>query len=271
LNSQLVFARRTALGATALLFLFLLAGCAAEQAAAPSAPIRSPVTSAAPPPAIRTIVIDTGHGGHDPGTQHHGLKEKHLALDISKRLRTELEQSGLRVIMTRETDKFIPLSGRPAIANRLRADLFVSVHINANRSRQVAGIEVYYPRSSVVASSAQWPPLVSPAEIGLPSTTVKQVLWDLVLRRSRTQSRRLGHAICRAMRDGMGAPCRAVKPARFVVLREAWMPAVLVEVGYVSNYGEAQRLGTAEYRQAAARSIARGILAYIREQGAQHI
>lgn len=173
--------------------------------------------------------------------------------------------------MTRETDQFIPLSGRPAIANRLDADLFVSVHINANRNRRVSGIEVYYPRESVVASSAEWPPAVRPTEVATPSWTMKQVLWDLVLGRTRSQSRRLASSILRAMRSDLQVSARGPKPARFVVLREAWMPAVLVEVGYVTNRVEAQRLASAEYRQATAQSIANGIVSYIREVGAQHI
>ena len=219
----------------------------------------------------RTVVIDAGHGGHDPGTAHYGLKEKHLALDIAKRLRTNLQTAGLKVVMTRETDQFIPLSGRPAMANRLQADLFVSVHINANRNGRVSGVEVYYPRQSVVSSDAQWPPVVSPAEVSVPSTTVRQVLWDLVLGHTRAQSRRLGSSICRSMRKGLQVPCRGNKPARFVVLREAWMPAVLVEVGYVSNQVEASRLGNPAYRQATADSIAQGILAYLHEVGAHDI
>lgn len=194
-----------------------------------------------------------------------------MALDVAKRLRTSLQRAGLRVVMTRDTDQFIPLSGRPAIANRLQADLFVSVHINANRNRNVSGVEVYYPRESVVSASAQWPPAIAASEIGVPSLEVKQVLWDLVLTRTRGQSRRLASTVCRSLRDGLAVPCRVVKPARFVVLREAWMPAVLVEVGYVSNRAESRRLATSEYREAAASAIARGILAYARELGAQHI
>ena len=217
------------------------------------------------------VVIDAGHGGHDPGTSHFGLKEKYLALDIARRLKQALQNEGLQPVMTRETDQFIPLSGRPAIANRLRADLFVSVHINANPRSSVSGVEVYYPRESVVAASAQWPPSVAPADAGIPSVTVKQVLWDLVLTRSRSHSRRLASTICRSMRRDLPVPCHGAKAARFVVLREAWMPSVLVEVGYVTNPAEAQRLGTPEYRQAIAQSIAEGITAYIRELGVQHI
>ena len=247
-------------------------GCASSPLLPPSAlrsPPRLPLPSALGP--INTIVIDAGHGGDDPGTSHYGLKEKYLTLDIARRLRNSLQDAGLRVVMTRETDQFIPLSRRPAIANHLRADLFLSVHINANHNRRISGVEVYYPRESVVSSSAQWPPWVSPSEIGIPSMTVKQVLWDLVLGRTRSQSRRLASSICHSMRDGLPSPCRVVKPARFVVLREAWMPAVLVEVGYVTNQTEAQQLGSADYRQAIALSIANGVVSYIRELGTQHI
>ena len=249
--------------------MLVLAGCATPPITA-TAPLRSPARAPLTGP-VRTVVIDAGHGGHDPGTQHFGLKEKVLALDIAKRLRTHLQREGLTVVMTRDTDQFIPLSERPAIANRMQADLFVSVHINANRNRRVSGIEVYYPRTSVVSSSAQWPPAVVPAEVAVPSTTVKQVLWDMVLRQTRSQSRRLASALCRSMRNGLQVHCRGIKPARFVVLREAWMPAVLIEVGYVSNQAEASRLSTVEYREAAAQCISDGIVDYVREQGAQHI
>lgn len=253
--------------------LLLASGCAAPPLRAPGPLISPPRAGAARPPfgPLNTIVIDAGHGGHDPGTTHFGLKEKHLALDIARQLRKELERAGLTVVMTRETDRFIPLSGRPAIANRLQADLFVSIHINANRNRQVAGVEAYYPRESVVSSSAPWPPSVSAEEVGIPSVTVKQVLWDLVLGRTRSQSRRLASSVCHAMRGGLQVSCRAVKPARFVVLREAWMPAVLVEVGYVSNQAEAARLASAEYREAIAQSVAEGIVSYIRDVGGQPI
>jgi len=219
---------------------------------------------------IRTIVIDAGHGGHDPGAAHNGLKEKHLTLDIARRLRANLEEAGFTAVMTRETDQFIPLSGRPAVANRLGADLFVSVHINANHNRRVSGAEVYYPRVSAVSQSAKWPPAVRAAEVGMPTLTVKQILWDLVLGRTRSQSRKLASTICGSMKHGLQVSCKA-KPARFVVLREAWMPSVLVEVGYVSNWQEAQHLNRSEYRASAAKSIAQGIVSYIREAGAQHI
>ena len=258
-----------------LLAAFLSAtswGCSTAPLTQTSEPLRSPPyrsaqTLTAP---VNTIVIDAGHGGHDPGTSHHGLKEKHLALDIARRLRTTLQDAGLTVVMTRETDQFIPLSGRPAIANRLGADLFVSVHINANKNSRVSGAEVYYPRVSAVSQTAKWPPAVRASEVGVPTMTVKQILWDLVLGRTRSQSRKLASTICGSMRQGLEVSCKS-KPARFVVLRESWMPSVLVEVGYVSNATEAQRLNRSDYRASAAESIAQGIVAYVRDAGAQHI
>ena len=257
-----------------LLAAFLLAaswGCAAAPLAPRSDLLRSPpqyprnLTGE-----INTIVIDAGHGGHDDGASHHGLKEKHLNLDIARRLRTNLQAAGLTVVMTRETDQFIPLSGRPGIANRLSADLFVSIHINANNNQRVSGTEVYFPRVSAVSQTASWPPSVRTAEVGVPSWTVRQILWDLVLGGTRSQSRRLAADVCGSMRRDLQVSCKT-KSARFVVLREAWMPSVLVEVGYVSNPVEAQRLNRSDYRDAAAASIAQGIIAYIRDLGAQHI
>lgn len=209
-------------------------------------------------------MVDAGHGGHDPGTTHHGLREKDLTLDIAHRLKGELEVRGFSVVMTRRHDDFVALSRRPGMANRLQADLFVSIHINANRSRHVSGIEVYYPRESVVDASASFPPGVEPDEVALPTTTVRQILWDLVLTRTRRHSSRIASSICRAMRNRLGVRCRGIRGARFVVLREAAMPAVLVEVGYVSNRQEASRLASSSYRHAAAQAIAEGIVAYLR-------
>lgn len=256
-------------------FVLLLAvsmGCAAVTPPSAGIPLRSPPARAAVPLSgpVRTIVIDAGHGGQDPGTSHFGLKEKHLALDIARRLHAQLQHAGFTVVMTRENDRFIPLSGRPSVANRLKADLFVSIHINANKSGRVSGAEVYYPRVSVVSPNAQWPPSVQTSEIGMPTVTVKQILWDLVLGRTRSHSHRLASTVCSALRQELEVSCKT-KSARFVVLREAWMPSVLVEVGYVSNLGESRRLNMPDYREAAARSITQGILSYARDIGAEHL
>ncbi len=220
---------------------------------------------------IRQIVVDAGHGGQDPGAVYHGLREKDLTLDIALRLRDELAARGVSITMTRDHDEFIALSKRSGVANRLPADLFVSVHINANPNHRVSGVEVYYPRESVVDAASSFPPEIEATEVAMPTWTIKQILWDLVLVRSRRQSTRVASHICRSMRDELGVPCRGVKGARFVVLREARMPAVLVEVGFVSNQPEANRLASQAYRGAIAKAIADGVLAYCRELGAQQL
>ena len=265
-------ARRTRLVLAGGLLLCLW-GCASVPRARTRTSLGHPARARAVPlpGPVRMVVIDAGHGGYDPGASYNSLKEKHLALDVAKRLRNHLQEAGLTVVMTRETDRFIPLSDRPAVANRLGADLFVSVHINANHDRRVSGAEVYYPRVSDVASDAPWPPDVEASEIAIPSTTVKDTLWDLLLGRTRSESRQLASHICRSIKGDLQVSCRVAKPARFVVLREAWMPAVLVESGYVSNQEEAQRLGTTAYREAVAQAISDGIVSYIRDMGAQHI
>lgn len=247
----------------------IISGCASLPSPStlrPSIPLIGP--GLAP---IRSVVVDAGHGGHDPGATHHGLREKDLALDIARRLEAELHTHGLSVAMTRRGDEFIALSRRPHVANRMPADLFVSVHINANHNRHVSGVEVYYPRESVVHAEAPFPPHIDPDEVALPTTTIKRILWDLVLSRTRHHSARMALHICRALRNRLGVRCRGVRGARFVVLREARMPAVLVEVGYISNRPEASRLASPSYRQAIAQAIAEGIVAYVRTLGLQHI
>lgn len=242
----------------------LLAGCATPSI--PLGPRRAPVASLVSPglAPVRTVVIDAGHGGHDPGTSHNGLREKDLNLDIARRLRSQLTASGVSVVMTRDRDEFLVLSRRPSVANRLPADLFVSIHVNANRHRHVAGSEVYYPRESVITTSSALPPRVQPAEVASPSAVIRNVLWDLVLSRSRRASAEMASSICASMQRRLGVRCHGTRGARFVVLREAWMPAVLVEVGYLTNRREALLLGRPSYRQAVSEAIAEGVAAYAR-------
>ena len=219
---------------------------------------------------IRTVVVDAGHGGKDPGASSFGLQEKHLTLDIAQHLKAELQRDGLEVVMTRETDRFLALGDRPDVANRLGAGLFVSLHVNANRDRRVSGAEVYYPRDSVVSSTAYWPPSVKSSEVNTSSWAIRHILWDLVLGRTRVHASHLASDVCGALQEDLRVRCQ-VKPAKFVVLREAQMPAVLVEVGYVSNRDESGQLNRTAYRRAAARAVAKGIVAYIRRLGTQHI
>lgn len=223
------------------------------------------------PPAgerIRTIVVDAGHGGHDPGAiSRGGLKEKNLTLDVARRLRDLLTQDGFRVVMTRYDDRFIPLVGRSAIANREGADLFVSIHANSSRARKVSGFEAYYlseatddhARALEASENASLPD-----EVGRPvSSETEAILWDLLYTEHRLESLELASYTCRGL-GGQGLPVRSrgVKSARFAVLKGARMPAVLVEVGFISNPEEEVRMRRPEYRQRLAAGVRQGILSF---------
>lgn len=167
------------------------------------------------------IVIDAGHGGHDIGANDSLVYEKHINLDVSRRLQRTLEDAGYRVVMTRETDRFIPLSTRAEIANRLRNALFVSVHFNSSWKRKVSGIETYYRGST--------------------SKAFATYIQNQLIRHIR-------------------ATDRGVKTANFAVLRRTRHPAVLIEGGFVSNSTERSAMLDPKYRQVVADSIARGLM-----------
>jgi N-acetylmuramoyl-L-alanine amidase len=176
----------------------------------------------------RVIVIDPGHGGNDTGAIGiDGLREIDVVLPISTQVRDILEQNGVQVVMTREYDREVELEPRTQLANRVNADLFISIHANAiDMTRpDVNGIETYYFQSRSGQLLAQY-------------------IHNSVLQMT-------------------GAPNRGVREARFYVLRHTQMPAVLVEVGFVTGAEDAQKLADPAYRSVMAEAIARGILQYM--------
>jgi N-acetylmuramoyl-L-alanine amidase len=218
---------------------------------------------------IKRVVIDAGHGGKDPGAiGKSGLKEKIVTLDIARRLRTLLEQQGLQVEMTRSSDHFVGLNERVALTNKANADLFVSIHANANRSRSLNGFEVYYlsPKVSdqqrALASAKSGLPSVDEGSLASSSSTLRAILWDMVYSYSRAESIDLSRQLCERMQNDLEAKDLGVKCANFCVLRGATVPAVLVEVGFLSNKEEEQILAQDTYRQKLAQTIMRGIADY---------
>jgi len=217
---------------------------------------------------IRTIVIDPGHGGKDPGAIGVGrLKEKDVVLDISRRLKKRLERVGLKVSLTRDRDVFLSLKQRSRIANNKEADFFISIHANAFRKSRAFGFEVYY-LSEAIDDSAR---AVAAAEnVALKfeqneefSKPLKATLWDILYTEHRAESIELARSICKAVeRKGLSRNNRGVKGANFCVLRSTKMPAVLVEVGFISNPLEASRLKLRSYRQKLAEAVAEGVLSY---------
>ena len=218
---------------------------------------------------INTIVIDPGHGGKDPGAVgRSGLKEKDVNLDISKKLAALLRSEGVEVVMTRNSDKFISLSARSKIANKNRPDLFISIHANANHSRKMQGFEVYCITSTpakdskrVRASASSLPPEVSSSNI-VNSTNLRRVLWDMVYTSNRADSLELSNSVCESMGRVTSAKIGGTKYANFHVLKKTQMPAILVEVGYLSNSQEESSLKTSQYRLQVAEGINRGIKEY---------
>lgn len=219
--------------------------------------------------AIKRVVVDAGHGGHDPGAiGRTGLREKDVNLDIARRLSNLLEEKGIDVVMTRSVDRFLTLEQRSEIANRANADFFVSVHSNAARSSRLSGFEVYYVTDKIndterALKAARSGNLnIEPGSFYKNSLDLKAALWDMLYTQYRGDSIILAQSICEAAGREAGIKILGVKSAKFYVLKGARIPAVLVEVGFVSNPAEERYLRNGFYRQQIAEVICDGILMY---------
>ena len=218
---------------------------------------------------IRKAVIDAGHGGKDPGALGKtGLKEKDVTLDIARRLAAALKAQGVETVMTRSSDKFIPLPDRVAITNNASADIFISIHANANRARSLSGFEVYHISQAVpdiqkAAASAKTARLnLDRGCFASGDMTLKTILWDMIYNYNRGESIELSRILCRDMDESLDARIIGVKSANFFVLRGANIPAVLIEVGFVSNGNEEKLLRSGSYRQTLAEGIEKGLADY---------
>jgi N-acetylmuramoyl-L-alanine amidase len=209
---------------------------------APDAPV-APVA----PAGIRTIVIDAGHGGDDTGVRGgRGTLEKDVTLAIARRLKTMIESRlGLRVFMTREDDRAMSLDERSAYANSQKADLFLSIHANAAVRPAMEGAEIYYlsldPGSAEARRLAESSGDVLPA-LGGGTRSIDLILWESAQSRFVEQSSMLAGLVEEALRPRVKMSPRAIQAAPFRVLVGANMPAVLVEVGYLTNAGQESAL-----------------------------
>ena len=198
----------------------------------------------------RTVVLDAGHGGKDPGAaSRSGFQEKDLTLEIVLRVKAHLAAAGVRVVLTRDVDRFWELEDRPYLAARGGGDLFVSLHMNSALSRSVQGIETF------VTAAENCPPTAE-SKLGGRYPAVPNNQFN----HSNTV---LGNQLQRAIVGITRAEDRGLKHARFVVLRNSAMPAALIECGFLSNAQEAQKLATPSYRETVALGIAQGILNYL--------
>lgn len=231
-------------------------------------PTRKPAISK-----IRRIVIDPGHGGHDPGAVGpSGIQEKDVVLSMGLKLRELLrDELGLDVVMTRSTDVFIPLEERTAIANKVNADLFVSIHANAAPNRSASGIETYYLNLAKTDKAAQ----LAAKENGttLEKVSVLQaILFDLMASYKLNDSAHLAEEVQKALfRKARGrhgdVKNLGVKQGPFYVLVGATMPSILVETAFLSNALEETRLKDSAYQEMTAEGIMDGVRGYIASLG----
>jgi len=217
----------------------------------------------------RTIVIDAGHGGHDPGSSgRNGLQEKDLVLDVALRLEKLIRaELGAEVIMTRATDVFIPLEERTAIANSRGADLFLSIHANSSRNPGARGIETYFlsfAQDSHAEAVAARENAVSEATMKDLQNLVKAITLNSKIDESRDFAASVQEAMVERIRDVAPAvPDRGVRTAPFYVLIGANMPSVLAEISFVSNPHDEKLLRTPEHRDRIAESLFDGVRVYL--------
>lgn len=225
---------------------------------------------------IKTIAIDAGHGGRDPGAiGKNGLKEKTVTLDIAKRLAVLVkERLGCNVVMTRDKDVFIPLEQRPFIAKSKGADLFVSIHVNANRKRKARGIETYIQslRASdreAMATAAR-ENAQSTKKLSQLKSELDRIFADLAKDDKLEESLQLAHSVQYSLVNNLKPLNKhavdlklAPKRAFFYVLINTEMPSILAEVGFISNPEEEKLLKKDSYRQAIAESLYQGVKKYV--------
>jgi N-acetylmuramoyl-L-alanine amidase len=216
---------------------------------------------------VSRVVIDPGHGGHDPGVRGNGLNESELVLDVSLRLKKLLEKEpGMEVVMTRDTDVFIPLEQRTAIANGHAADLFLSIHANASRNIKAGGIETYFlnfaanPEAEAVAAREN-------SASGQTMHRLPDIVRAITLNNKIDESRDFAAAVQKAMVKSLSSKNRdvqdrGVKQAPFVVLIGASMPSVLAEISFVTHKQEGALLKTSAYRQQIAEALFDAVTKY---------
>jgi N-acetylmuramoyl-L-alanine amidase len=211
------------------------------------------------------VVIDAGHGGDDHGARGaSGQLEKELVLDLAQRLAAKLRARGVTAVLTRNADAFVPLDERTRVANASAADLFVSIHANASRLVKVRGAETFFASLEASDEAAEELARAENAAFGPAAAKLNQgdpvlaILGDLMAQQQLADSQEFARIAQREI-TGAGSRSRGVKQAPFVVLMGVRMPAVLVEVGFVSNPSDEVALRKKGERERIAASLARAI------------
>jgi N-acetylmuramoyl-L-alanine amidase len=241
--------------------------------AAPAAPAPAAASSEAPvEPVVKkrfTVVVDPGHGGEDTGARGpSGLAEKDVTLDVARRLKARiLAGMDADVLLTREADRAVALDERTAIANHQRADLFVSIHANATRRGQAEGAETYFLSYQETDDDSRAVAAIENNTLGLEegvkaNSSLEMILWDLAQSAFLKESSALAEIIQGNLNDALGINNRGIKQAPFRVLMGATMPAVLVEIGFITNPDEERRLRDAAFKDRLAAAIFESVRRY---------
>ena len=241
----------------------------AEAGASPSPPPAPHVEGAG----IRTVVIDPGHGGAEVGALGpSGTLEKDVTLAIARKVRQSVANGlGLQAFLTRDRDQEVALEDRPAVANNYKADLFVSIHANAFRSEGARGSEVYFLSYQATDDESRRLAAMEGGDLAAPAVApagsdLALILWDMAQAEHLEESSALASRIQEELAEVTGSQGRGVKQAPFRVLVGAAMPAVLVEVAFISNAAEEKLLVSDDYQSRVAAAITRGIGRYQRER-----
>lgn len=219
-----------------------------------------------------TIVIDPGHGGKDPGAiGTKGTKEAAMNLDVATRLKTLLEAQGHTVILTRTTDTYVSLDGRTKFANQKKADLFISIHFNANNSSTINGFETYflgmhrleYAKNVALAENAALKYDIEHKAYN-PDAVLNDIIGSLLTNTFQKQSETLAGFIQEKSSAATSFSNRGINQAGFYVLKGCSMPSVLVECGFLTNPTEEAKIRQPDYRQKIAQGIAGGVSEYVK-------
>jgi N-acetylmuramoyl-L-alanine amidase len=218
------------------------------------------------------VVIDAGHGGHDPGaiSPHGGIREKEVTLSIARAIRDEMIKSGrVRVALTRDTDRYLVLQDRYGIARKMKADLFISVHADSAENQTARGGSVYTlsevasdREAQRLASRENKADIINGVNLGGAGAEVSSILIDLTQRETMNVSANFAKLLMREAKPNLVMRSNAHKFASFIVLKAPDTPSVLFETGYLSNAADAQFLSSADGRQKVARSVATAVQAH---------
>ena len=212
-----------------------------------------------------TIVVDPGHGGHDSGARGNGYNEKDIALQVATRLANNLRQD-YNVIMTRDSDFFVPLDTRAKIGNDANADFFISIHLNSGSSSSANGTEVFYfskkDQGSYATQVAKFENKVDGSYGDVPFSDF--ILNDIFYKKNQKISQAIAESVLNNLINTTGLRRRGVFGANFAVLRGSNSPAILVELGFMNNYSDLSQYLTPDGQERAANAIGSAIRSYFR-------